>query len=1493
MGVHWRNAGRNQSPVAVDGSRVARRRATASLIRATTLFASLWVLFAVWGPTACAATGHAFLSHLTEAPPGQALGDPVAVTADHKSGDVFVGDNGTKTVDVFTLNGEFVTRVAEGLAPTAIAVNEKNGEVYVAESSADVVVVFKPDGSGGYQKLSEWSGTNTPEGEFGEVSGVAIDNSNGARAGDVYVVDQLNNVVDTFAPKPEGSEEGNEGTFVEPLKGPALEAPNGVAANGATGQVYVADSALGVVDIYNASGAFERKVNGAGSPNGKFSGPEGEDEGNVAAVGIEDASGDIYVSEAERHLVSQFDPEGTWIGQITDTSVGPLSEPAGVAVASNGDVYVAEPTQAEVDVFGPNVVVPDAKTTVAKPAKVTASLSGVINGDGKAAKYHFQWGQSEALGQETPPQSAGTGEEQVSSEVAGLKPSTSYFFRVVAENENGVNYGLTREFTTQQAVDDLSTGPAQNIQPTEATLSGTLDPKGTDAHYYFLWGPTTSYGSSSPEPPADAGSGNAAVAAKTLITHLQPNTTYHYRLVGDNEFGSTEGEDARFTTSGPPRITSEATTVEGHEAATIHARVDPDQLETKYHIEYGETASYGHELPVGTIPAGEAPVAVAATLSGLKIGTTYHYRVVASNSAGETAGPDEIFTTVPSAPIESEFSTEVLASEAMLNTQINPLGHATSYVFQYGTENCGEQPGSCTTLPNPPGNIGSGETGVTASVRLAGLKPATTYHYRVVASNSLGTTDGTEQVFTTQEAEHPFTLADGRAWEMVSPPDKHGAPIEALTKEGGLALAAEDGDSITYVADGSIAEEPEGNRSPEMQQVLSTRTSEGWSSQDIATPNIRAEGIATGSAPEYRFFSPDLSLALVEPAGREPPLLSPEATQNTMYLRDNATDTYLPLVTGANAPPGTSFGEHLRFLGATPDLSHVVFHSTVALTQSPSGAGLYEWSGGRLTLVSLLPGGATLGHEPELGYYNVAARAISNDGSRVIFTTPSSEAFRGHLYMRDTLGEGQTIQLDAAQGVPEPVGGGSAQFQTASSDGSRVFFTDKQRLTADSTAEPAEGEAAKADLYECEVVEAAGKLTCHLKDLTVDHSEGEHAAVQGLLFGASEDGGSVYLVAQGVLAENENGNRETAQAGKDNLYALQETNGEWKTGFIAQLSNEDAPEWEGGKLADTAFLTARVSPNGRYLAFMSAASPTGYDNIDQRSGKQDEEVYLYDSETHALSCASCNPTGARPSGVLDTLEAGEGVGLLVDRRKIWAELGHEHWLAGSIPGWTAQSDETALFQSRYLSDSGRLFFDSPDHLVPQAKNGKENVYEYEPAGVGSCQSPSGACLSLMSSGSSDRESAFLEATPSGDDVFFLTAAQLVPQDTDTAFDVYDARTCTPQSPCASPQEAPPAGCSITNACRPAPPAQQAPLGPSGTATSTVAGVNPAHPKPPGAVKSGEPKPQTRAQKLARALKACKKIKAKRRRQACERKARRAYGARHMAGKAQPARRRSR
>ncbi len=1500
---------KRQSP-AVQAS--SARRARALLLA---LACGLSLSAASMTDQAQAALTHSSTGVLAESSPGAPLEEPTSVAIDHASGQIFVGDEGEGTIDVYSSSGAFQAQFGEAIEPGAIAIDEASGDIYVAEPQSRRVLAYRPEGSG-YQLLAEWSGAQTPGGGFGEVTGVAFDNGktggSDPSAGDLYVLESEaqsggsgtgEGAVDVYQPKanPAGSEvgEGQEGTFLKRLaaaKGVRLEEPGAIVVDSKTGELYVGDAQGGFIATYSSEGAFLEKLTGKGGPRGSFLGKEEEEE-NIEGLAVEESSGDVYVGETERHAISQYDAKGEWVGETsTGTQAKALGEPRGVAVSSTGALYGADPLSAVVDIFGPAVLVPGLETGKAqKITRNTALLGGTVNGEGSPAKYSFQWGPTQELGNATSLQSAGTGETKASATIEGLSPGTTYYFRIIAENQNGTAYGLIRELQTPQAVTG-STGPVKELGTEAVTLTGSLSPEGIETHYYFQWGLTTAYGGRTQT--RDAGSPSGSVEAQAKLEGLSPNTTYHYRLVGENSFGSTDFADRSLTTSGPPRITNEAPTGLEHNGAAIYAKVNADQLLTKYRFQWGETSSYGHEVPVGgaSIGEGASPTAVQATLTGLRIGTVYHYRVLAENSAGTTEGIDETFQTIPAAPVDQSYVTNVSTSEATLGAAINPLGNDTHVYFQYGTANCAEAPQSCNDVPQAPGDdIGAGTTDVAQSEPLTGLTPETTYYYRAIASNVLGATEGPEKTFQTKAGETPLALADDRSWEVVSPPDKHGAPIEPLTHEGGVIRAAENGAAITYVANGSIEEEPEGNRSPEQQQVISTRTPGGWTSQDIATPNNSAHGVSIGVAPEYQFFSPDLSTALVEPFSTkllsEPPL-APEARQSTIYLRDDASGAYLPLVTEANVAAGVEFGSKLHFVAATPDLSHVVMKSPVALTGPGSGPGLYEWSAGKLQFVSPLPDGAISTHEVELGYYHIAANAVSSDGSRLIWTTLEENAHRGHLYMHDT-NTGETIQLDAAQRTGEPAGIGTAQFETASSDGSRVFFTDKQRLTADSTAEPAQG-TGKADLYECEITESAGKATCDLHDLTVDHNENEHAAVQNLLFGASEDGAYVYFVAQGVLADNANGQGQRAQPGADNLYVVHLAGQTQTTSFIASLAGEDKAEWEGELHGNSSYLTARVSPNGQYLAFMSSASLTGYDNRDLSSGDPDEEVYLYDATSSGLTCVSCNPSGARPSGVDDVEESGEGIGLLVDRRRVWVG----HWLAGNIPGWTAQSLSSALLQSRYLTDSGRLFFNSPDDLVPQAKNGKEDVYEYEPSGVGSCASATGGCVSLISGGSSERESSFLEATPTGDDVFFLTQAQLVPQDTDTAFDIYDARVCSEASPCLTPppSEQPPCGSSA--ACRPAEVPQLPTVGPSRTETVSGPASN-AAPPPPGAgakaVKAvTRPKPLTRARKLAKALTSCRKqfSRSKSKRKACEAHARKLYGPKRKGKKARPKSRRA-
>ncbi len=905
---------------------------------------------------------------------------------------------------------------------------------------------------------------------------------------------------------------------------------------------------------------------------------------------------------------------------------------------------------------------------------------------------------------------------------------------------------------------------------------------------------------------------------------------------------------------------------------------------------------------------------------------------------------DKIDVFVPEAAsrpvVEALSAQNVTPNEVQLSARVNPSGADTHYYFQYGTTDCVSEPAGCADLPMPPGSdLGSGFGGQSVGASLQDLRPGVTYHYRVLASNSFGQAEGAQSLATFETLpSSQGLLADGRAWELVSPAEKDGASIEPLSKEGGLIQASPGGEAIAYVANGPVVAEPGGNRALEPAQVLSERTGEGWIAEDLVTPHERGEGLKIGEAGEYRSFSENLALGLLQvPAASkaeplEAPPLAPGSSEKTLYVRDDPglapqaseeeayaaaqanrgflAPGYAPLVSPADVTaetkPGekTRFGGELSFVDGTPDLAHAVFEAGVSLL-ADSAPGLYESeTGGAFQLVSVLPNGkpagsAEVGAEPVLGDEGTNVRgAISTNGSRVIFygagiEEPYEFAEYHRLYMHDTQ-TGQTLQLNAAQGVGEPVGEESeVGFQAATPDGSKVFFTDTAPLSSESDQHPVFGALNnEADLYECEIIETAGKLSCALKDLTPDPSGGS-ADVLNVMPGIGENGEQAYLIANGVLAPGAKPGdcahiaQETPPAGATcNLYS-------WHHGtitFIAALSNEDSGDWgslkgsgkEGTHVEprpDLADLSARVSPDGEYLAFMSEQPLTGYDNTDQNNPDvRDQEVYLYQAASRQLTCVSCNPN-APSSGVLDTPFAGEGLGLVVDRRGDW--LGD--YLAGSIPGWTPLGLDTATHQPRYLSNSGRVFFDSPDELVPQANNGKEDVYEYEPNRVGSCTQSEG-CVSLISSGSAQQESAFIEASEDGRDAFFVTAQPLVAADHDTNYDLYDARVCTSGSPCLTNETSSSRPCETSQTCKPA--GTQAPASETPSTATPPAGpiAKPPSTTVPTGIPKAKPKPLTRAQHLAKALKTCRKKMNKRKRAACERSARKHYAPKPKAKK---------
>jgi hypothetical protein len=849
----------------------------------------------------------------------------------------------------------------------------------------------------------------------------------------------------------------------------------------------------------------------------------------------------------------------------------------------------------------------------------------------------------------------------------------------------------------------------------------------------------------------------------------------------------------------------------------------------------------------------------------------------------------------PGAPLVQNASVStVTANSATFKVQIDPQGANTEYRVEYGK--CASlaacvSSGYEESVPVPDGLVGSGFGLQAVSAHPQDLSANTAYHYRVVAHNEHGTTDGEERTLTTQPPGQPFQLPDGRAWEMVSPPQKEGAQFAHIAI--GILQGAADGNAFTDFANASTEANPAGSYYGAA--VFFGRGSNGWTSKVITPPHSERPTLPpVGAGQEYRIFSEDLSRSILQPFGGFRPL-SVGVSESTPYVRTDylngnpgelcGADCYEPLVSDANVPAGTNYGGEANgpceavhcgpeVIGADPDLSHVVLRSSVALTSTPTNGwqSLYEWSGGQLALVSLLPVGeeneekGPLGLRAEFGNEqgSAARHAISTDGSRVVWTGGTQRFGASHIYVRDVPSSG-TTRIDVPNAdAPPPEGEPAApQYMTASADTSRIFFLDSERLTADSTAQNTSPQAP--DLYEYNASAPAGEK---LTDLSVDANAGEHADVS-MVTGASEDGLYVYFTAVGALAPGATPGecRPTQpEAGDTRLCNLYVRHG-GRTTFVAGLSSEDKPDWSNLLYQ----MPARVSPDGRWLAFMSNRNLTGYDTSDAVSGRPDEEVYLYDAYAGRLACASCNPTGARPAGVADP-----GSDLLIDGEDIFPG---GSWIAANVPPWTGMDLSEVRYQSRYLSDSGRLFFDSHDALAAQDVNGTQDVYEYEPAGMGDCSAAavafsarSGGCASLVSSGESSSESVFLDASGTGGDVFFLTAAKLLPQDFDSGYDVYDARECGSPSRCLAPAPASPPPCDTGDSCKPGPAPPPAVFGSPASATFAGAG----NVTLPAATPAVRARVLTRAQRLARALKACHRKKGKRRK-ACERQARARYG----------------
>ena len=845
--------------------------------------------------------------------------------------------------------------------------------------------------------------------------------------------------------------------------------PQGIGVDQASGDVYVIDVGSGTVSKFDATGA-PRDFSGPGTNTiGGFS----FDSPDAAQVAIDSsggvANGDIYVTDLSG--VHVYGADGTHLGDLTDTPNGPNGEACGVAVDGAGNLYVGDFNGA-VHKYTPTTNPP---TTGDWVADVQTPRQCEVAVDAGGNVYANEW---------TSPvhkfDSSGLYQYDVDpNAVLGVAADPVGGHVLVAEADHVAEYDVSSPL-----------GPSLVVGFGSFGSTGGVGVNGTTGDVYV----------------SDSGAGT--VERFGPLTML-PDVTDE--SVSDNDTGTT---------------------------ATLNGVVNPVGTSTHWQFEYGTDTGYGSVVPAspGDAGSGSSDVPVTEPVTGLHPGTTYHFRLNATNADGTTHGSDMTFTTPSPPSIDEESVSQVHATSATLNAKVDPNGFATAYHFEYGlTSSYGSR------VPAPDAAIGNGSAPVSLDQGIAGLEPGTTYHYRVVATSGIGSTSGPDHVLHTpaqgasggpdscpnaQFRTGPSAaLPDCRAYEMVSPPDKQGGDVIAYSDR---TRAARDGSAVGFV---SLRALPDAAGTGVGVDYLSQRDSSatpgtnGWTTHALtpAQAPLSLFAAARGLEPAYQGdFSDDLSHGVFR---AWTPLTDAPMVRDVvnLYARHDlrsaqgaysllsdcpACTSPLPasaLINTSNVP---------RVAGASADFSRVLFESGLQLTSDApaSGTQLYESDGTSVRLAGILPDGTPAPQSiagqgaTDLTY---TPHVISADGSRVFFTVPQRGSCGGYtcgqLYMRT--GDA-TVHLNASEvtGVADPDAVGSATYWDATPNGSRVFFTTADALTDDA---PINNDR-KVYMYD------ATKPHSDAHNLMLVSKGDNSADVDGVL-GVGGDGHDVYFSAYGPL----------------------------------------------------------------------------------------------------------------------------------------------------------------------------------------------------------------------------------------------------------------------------------------------------------------------------------------------------------------------------------------
>jgi hypothetical protein len=601
------------------------------------------------------------------------------------------------------------------------------------------------------------------------------------------------------------------------------------------------------------------------------------------------------------------------------------------------------------------------------------------------------------------------------------------------------------------------------------------------------------------------------------------------------------------------------------------------------------------------------------------------------------------------------------------------------------------------------------------------------------------------------------SLPDCRAYELVTPENLGRTQDMTFDQGNDAAIPASDGENIALQTSIPLEPNPALSASIIGARAVFSRTLTGWEMKSMVADGMSRDHL------NVRLLNPELSQVALQ---------SETLLNEVEFSPDQAFEVGPvggPYKLVANVP--NSGGYEAAFLGANagtdgvPAFSDVLFWTSyhalpllsgaeeTAAKETVAGApNLYDWNGGHLQLVNVTSKGALLNKCGALlgaGFSSNGTGtvdAVSADGSKIFFTSPApnaaascpeSEPPRGpeptSLFMR--VDGRETVEVSPLASVAAS-GRRPVYYNGATPDGSEVFFTTETKLTKESAAEEEKETGIKLFMYNA-VTRALTLIASGLS--TGDVSEGVTPAVV-----VSEDGSTVYyetLVPEGGAALNIS-RYDTRTGGITH---------------VATIADEGKAERE----------RSYVTPDGKFLLFPTSGK------VNERTGALEDgvvgeprgaghnELYRYDAADGSVMCVSCGDGVAPAEG--EMLEPGLGRG-------------------GAL---LATEDEMPPFIQ--MSDDGQeVFFQTTAQLVPQDRNttaeeGRQGLDVYEWEAEGSEEAPGvfcrevNGCTHLLSSGEEVGPAQFLGASHDGHNVFFATAAQLVPQATPEFGNIYDAR----------------------------------------------------------------------------------------------------------------------